>query len=259
MLMTAKSVKGYALRGIDGVIGEVEEFYFDDHHWAIRYLVADTGHFLPGRTMLISPYALGAMSLAERQVAVSLTKKQIADAPSLDSDKPVSRQYEDAYFGYYGWPAYWSGPNMWGPYADIVRDRARWKTAPRYEATGDEHLRSTREVSGYHIHASDGGIGHVADFVIDADTWAIRYLVVDTKDWLPGKTVLISPRWIERVSWGESKVFVGLSLENIESAPEYREDSLLPRDYEARLHEHYGRRGYWDAMPAGAYENQAVV
>ena len=258
MLITAKSVKGYALHSIDGVIGAVKEFYFDDHHWVIRYLVADTGNYLPGRQVLISPYALGAMSRPERHVAVFLTKKQIEDSPSLNSDKPVSRQFEDAYSGYYGWPAYWSGPHMWGANPNIVRDSARWSDIPRNGITGNHHLRSTREVSGYHIHASDGEIGHVADFVIDDDTWAIRYLIIDTKSWLPGKKFLISPRWIERVSWSESKVFVTLSREIIKRSPEYQEESLITRDYEAKLHAHYGRRGYWDEMPASTYENKAI-
>ena len=123
MLNKAKTLKGYKLDSLDGEIGKVKEFYFDDQHWAVRYLVADTGNWLTGRQVLISPYALGAVNQEEQHISIDLTKKQIEDSPSLDSDKPVSRQFEESYYGYYGWPAYWDGPYMWGPYPYIVRDR----------------------------------------------------------------------------------------------------------------------------------------
>ena len=127
MLNKAKTLKGYKLDSLDGEIGKVKEFYFDDRHWTIRYLVADTGNWLTGRQVLISPYALVAVIKEEQHIAVDLTKKQIEDSPSLNSDKPVSRQFEEAYYGYYGWPMYWAGPYMWGDYPYIVRDREKWK------------------------------------------------------------------------------------------------------------------------------------
>jgi hypothetical protein len=134
---------------------------------------------------------------------------------------------------------------MWGSYAHLELDRNKWgRTA--LEVTGwDTHLRSTREVTSYHLHALDGEIGHVDDFIIDDDTWAIRYLVVATKNWWPGKKVLISPRWIESVSWDDRKVVIGLSRETIKAAPEYTDESLLTRDYETGLHRYYDREGYW--------------
>ena len=89
-------------------------FYFDDHHWTIRYLVADTGNWLISRQVLISPHALAAINREKRSISIRLTKKQIEESPSLDSDKPVSRQFEDAYHRYYGLPAYWSGSYTWG-------------------------------------------------------------------------------------------------------------------------------------------------
>jgi hypothetical protein len=115
MLIKAKTVKGYTLESLDGEIWTVKEFYFDDRHWAIRYLVANTGNWLTGRQVLISPYALVALNNEKQYIEINLTKKQIEDSPSLDSDKPVSRQFEDAYNGFYGWPTY-RGPFMWGAY-----------------------------------------------------------------------------------------------------------------------------------------------
>ncbi|OGV69451.1 MAG: photosystem reaction center subunit H [Lentisphaerae bacterium RIFOXYA12_FULL_48_11] len=245
MLNNAKTLNGYKLHSLDGEIGKVKEFYFDDKHWTVRYLVADTGNWLPGRQVLISPYSLISVNSEEQNIAINLTKKQIEDSPALDSNKPVSLQFEETYYRYYSWPIYWSGPYSWGAYAYIVRDRNNWKEASQREKTWDPNLRSTHEVSGYNIHATDGDIGHVEDFIIDDETWAIRYMIIDTRNWLPGKQVLVSPQWIERVSWQESKVFVNHSRESIKQSPEYAEKQLLTRDYETRLHRHYERQGYW--------------
>jgi hypothetical protein len=239
------------LDSLDGEIGKVKEFYFDDRFWTIRYLVADTRNWLSGRQVLISPYALVAAIKEDHNVVVELTKKQIEGSPSLNSDKPVSRQFEEDYYAYYGWPMYWAGgPYMWGSYPYIARDRKKWGEFKPGEKAWDPNLRSTHAVSGYYIQAVEGEIGHVEDFVIDEETWAIRYLIVSTRNWWPGKKVLVSPQWIERVSWSEAKVFVGLSRETIKQAPEYTDESLLTRDYEAGLHGHYNRQGYWVDKPA---------
>lgn len=248
MLHKVKTLKGYSLESLDGEIGAVKEFYFDDKQWTIRYLVADTGNWLTGRHVLISPHALVEAIKEERHISVNLTKKQIEDSPSLDSDKPISRQFEEAYNGYFEWPAYWGGPYGAYPYA-VVRDRQKMSDNNQGEKEWDPHLRSTLEVSSYHIQALDGEIGHVDDFVIDDETWAIRYLIIDTRNWWPGKKVLVSTQWIERVSWNESKVFVNLTREAIKQAPEYSEESLITRDYETILHVHYNRRVYWIDEP----------
>jgi len=102
MLNKVKTLKGYKLKCIDGEIGKVKEFYFDDHHWTIRYLVADTGNWLVGRQVLISPYALDGVNNEDQYIIINLTKNQIENSPSLDSDKPISRQYEKNYYTYYG-------------------------------------------------------------------------------------------------------------------------------------------------------------
>ena len=249
MLSKAKTLKGYKLDSLDGEIGKVKEFYFDDRHWTIRYLVADTGHWLTGRQVLISPYALVAIVREEKHIAVELTKKQIEDSPSLNSDKPVSRQFEQSYYGYYGYPMYWGGLCAWGAYPYLVRDRKMWSNLTHGEKAWDAHLRSTHAVSGYQIQAADGEIGHVEDFLIDDETWAIRYLIIGTRNWWPGKKVLVSPQWIERVSWGEWKVYVNISRETVKQSPEYTEASLLTREYETKLHRHYNCQGYWVDEP----------
>ena len=245
MLYKSKTLQGYKLDSLDGVIGKAQEFYFDDQYWVIRYLVADSGNWLTGRRVLLSPYALVAVDRKKQHIIVNLTKKQIEDSPSLESDKPVSRQFEEAYYGYYDWPMYWGGPNMWGNYPDIVRGREKWREYGKDEKPWDPHLRSTNTVCGYNIQSSDGEIGHVEDFVIDEQNWAIRYLIINTQNWWPGKRVLIATQWIEKVSWSELKIVVNLSRELIKQSPEFTDESLLSRDYEVGLHGHYSRQGYW--------------
>ena len=171
MLNKVKTLKGYRLDSLDGEIGKVKEFYFDDTYWTIRYLVADTGNWLSDRLVLISPNALLAVNREAQNIAINLTKKQIEDSPPLESDKPVSRQYEKAYHIYYGWPMYWMGPYGWGPYPYIVHDRYAFSRDEAEKKEWDPHLRSTNAVSGYHIQASDGEIGNVEDFIVDDETW----------------------------------------------------------------------------------------
>ena len=245
MLIKAKKLNGYKLDGLDGEIGKVKDFYFDDRHWTIRYLVADTGNWLVANQVLISPYALNAVEKFEKDISVNLTKAQIEKSPPLSSHKPVSLQFEEDYYGYYGWPSYWSGTSVWGDNPFIERDRNKWPKSSKPAKSWDRHLRSTHAVTGYHLQALDGEIGHVEDFIIDDENWTIRYLVVTTKNWWPGKKVLVSPLWIERMSWDDSKVFTNLSRQTIKESPEYSEESLLTRDYEIGMHHHYNRKGYW--------------
>jgi hypothetical protein len=245
MLIKATALMGYKFDSLDGEIGKVKEFYFDDRHWAVRYLVADTGQWMSYRQVLISPYALGDVNREKQNIAIDLTKKQIENSPPLDSDKPVSKQFEDAYHEHYGWPVYWNGPSMWGFFPDPAGNRANGPAPYRVEKPWDPHLRSTHSVTGHRIQATDGEIGHAKDFIIDDETWAIRYLIIDTGNWWPGKKVLVSPRWIERVSWTEESVFVNLSRESIKRSPEYTDESPPTRDYETILHRHYDFEAYW--------------
>lgn len=127
---------------------------------------------------------------------------------------------------------------------DAVEEEMR-EEGPSEKVRGDPHLRSARVVSGYDIHAVDGEIGHVTDYLVDDKDWVIRYLLVDTRDWLPGRTVLVSPQWIERVDWSETAVHVTLTRAEIETSPEHDPEEPPEREYELLLYKHYERRGYW--------------
>lgn len=245
MLIKAKSLKGYKLNGVDGDVGSVKEFFFDDKFWTIRYLVANTGNWFTNKQVLISPYLIQSVDYESELVNVNLSKQQIKDSPEYESDKPVSRQFEETYADYYGTPVYWGGAYMWGENAFLERDRERWSTRNDYQESWDSNLRSTKDVTGHNFQALDGEIGEVDDFIINDDTWTIRYLILDTNSWLPGKKILISTQWIDRISWDEQKVYVNLSRETIKHVPEYDEDLVISREYENQLHNHYNREGYW--------------
>ena len=252
MLRNVKDLQGYAIRATDGVIGKVEDMYFDDGGWAIRYLVVDTGSWLSGRKVLISPVAIGHPDWLGQLLPVSLTKAQVENSPDIDTREPVSRQHEATYLGYYGYPYYWGGAGLWGMGAypgDLTTAgaieanmKARQTPAP---TSGDHHLRGCRAVIGYHIHATDGDIGHVEDFIVDDRTWAIRYLVVNTSNWWVGHSMLIAPPWIRAVDWSTETVSVDLARHAIKAAPKYDAVAQFTREQEQALYEHYGRTGYW--------------
>ena len=244
MLMNAMQLEGFVIRATDGEIGHVDQLYFDDGTWAIRYLTVKTGGWLEDREVLISPISVISTDWQAKRIDVSLTMKQVEDSPNIDTHRPVSRQDEAAYLGYYGYPYYWGFYPMGlvDPTAnfnnELLADRIRKEST-------DSHLRCIQAVTGYHIVASDGEIGHVQGFVLDDETWAIRYMEVATRNWLPGKTVLVAPSWIQRVSWSDSTVYVALSRDAIQTGPEFDKSAPITRDYEDRLYIHYQLEPYW--------------
>lgn len=250
MLTNNKNLKGLVIRAKDGEIGTVDHLYFDDQVWAVRYLTVQTGSWLGDRKVLISPHSIQQVDWKANRIDVSLTRKQVENAPNIDTHRPVSRQHEVEYYGYYGYPYYWNGPYMWGssyyPSAPVPMTAPQGTLAERIrQAAAESHLRSTEAVTGYHIDAKDGEVGHLDRFIVDDETWAIRYLEVATKNWWPGKRVLVSPAWVERVSWEESKVFVAVTREAIKTCPEYVDSVPITREYENKLYFHYGRPPYW--------------
>jgi hypothetical protein len=250
MLRKTKELRGYRLGARDGELGHLKDFYFDDQTWTVRYVVADTGDWLSHRKVLLSPFAVtGIQDTPHKTVEFSLTKKQIEESPSIDAHKPVSRQFEAQYSQYYGLPYYWPGPLLWGPLempgAYIPASIPVESHSSLPHESEDSHLRSANEVSGYRIQALDDAFGHIEQFILDDETWAIRYLVADTRNWWAGKRVLLAPSWISWVSWPEARVYVDLDRETVRRGPEYNPASPLTREYEQSLFEHYNREPYW--------------
>jgi hypothetical protein len=245
MFKHVKSLQGYKLKAIDGQIGKIDDFYFDEKYWTIRYLVDNSGGWLKNRQLLVSPYAVGEVSQSDHQITIKLTKQQIVDSPPLAENHPVSKDFERDYHNYYGWPAYWYGSSMWGADPFLNPNPSIWKESLKFESW-DSHLRSTNNTNYFSVHSTDGKIGSVRDFLVTDSTWTIRYLVVDAQKWWPGNYLLISPQWLYSSNWDESKFIVNLSREQIKTSPPYFDDIQLTREYEAELYKHYNRNGYWD-------------
>jgi len=247
MLRSLHNLEGSTLHASDGEIGRVRQALFDDQTWALRYLVVQTGGWLFGREVLIPPLAIRRIDDDGASLSVDLSREQVKHSPGIDTHKPVARQHEIDHAGYYGDAAYWGGPYMdstsghpvLAPIAPAATDRAladhETEVAPE-----DLHLRSSDEVRGYRIHASDGEIGHVDDFLFDDDDWTIRYLEIDTRNWWPGgKTVLIATESIADIDWIASTVTVALPRDTIRASPAYDAVAGINRDYQAALHAYY--------------------
>lgn len=260
MLRRLNELVGYDISAADGEIGNVDDFYFDDLNWAIRYMIADTGGWLTGKKVLISPYSLGHPDWNNKKFPVNLTKEQVEKSPGIGVDEPVSRQYETELTGYYGWPAYWLGSSglysgidgIYGPKNEpppsAIEPVADMEVKKHKDSeTHDLHLRSLDDVTGYKIHVSDGKIGHVDDFIVDDDNWIIRYMLLDTRDWFPGgKRVLIAPFWIESINWDESVVMVNLTIDKVRNSPELDISKPINRQYETELFDYYSKPKYWE-------------
>jgi uncharacterized protein YrrD len=249
MLRSANDLIDFSIAATDGDIGRVEEFYFDEEQWTIRYIVVNTGGWFNQRKLLISPLSVERTDLMLRHIETPLTREEVKASPRLEAAREMSRSHEAAYNKYYRFPDYWRGAKLWGAAEspkeiDLHRSRAR-NPDPGAPDSFTRHLRGTGQVAGYAIAARDGTIGHVDDLIIDDETWTIRYFAIDTRNWWPGKKVLLSPRWITRVGWQEKQVFVDLPREEIKSSPEYNDAAPIEREYEERLHEYYGEDRYW--------------
>jgi len=224
-------------------LGRVEDFYFDEDKWTVRYIVVTTGTWLTGRSVLVSPLSVDRLRWNDGRVDVRLTEAQIKAAPSADLAQPISQQWEAEYSMYYGIPNYWAGPGIWGigmtPSEALSAVEVTPPSTPVPRDT--RHLRAVKEVAGYHIHARDGEIGHVDDFLTDDRSWTIRYLMIDTSNWIGGRTVLIPPEWAHRIDWADKQVYVDVTREAVKESPEYDPAADIDGKYEQRLADAYRR------------------
>jgi hypothetical protein len=246
MLWDASLIKGYVIAAHDGQLGGVSDFLFEDVHWMIRWLVVDTGHWLAGRKVLLPPSALGHPNVQARRFPVNLTMQQVKDSPEIDTQRPVSRQMEEHIYDFYGWERYWMGA-MAAPFvAPPCRpgsNTLKLVSAEKPSNADDPHLRSAAALLGYHIHATDADMGHVADFIVDDVSWRIRHLVIDTRNWWPGQQVLISPRTIRKIDWVDRSIHLNISRQQIEHSPAYDPAKMADRADEGLVLKYYRRRG----------------
>jgi hypothetical protein len=258
MLWNASAIKGYAISASDGKIGTINDVLFDDTSWLARWLVVDTGNWLSGRKVLLPSSALGHVDATQEVCSIKLTVQKIKDSPDIATDRPVSRQMESSLYGHYGYSPYWNsgygymggigylggygymgGPGGAMPITLGMRPHENEISDAELDRL-DVHLRSIDAVTGYHIHASDGHIGHVEDFLIDDSDWSIRYLVVDTKNWWPGKTVLISPRPVAEIDWTDRVVSINLPRNKLQAGPAYDASMTIDSAFDEKFQTYYG-------------------
>jgi hypothetical protein len=253
MLWSASTFNNYAIAAIDGRLGAIKDWLFDDVSWSVRWLVVDSGRWLSDRKVLLPPSVLGRIDEKLREISTTLTARQVKDSPPTDTNWPVSRQMETDIYDYYGWMPYWSNTALTSPDGGADGGLAapplpglrlgHQGSKSRREHGDDPHLRSTEFVTGYRIQASDGEIGHVADFLLGETDWRIRYLVVDTKNWWPGKKVLISPRSATKIDWTDKLVYLDLDRQKVKDSPPYDSSTLADAAFEKELQDYYDHGG----------------
>ena len=246
MLLSSKNALQFSLAAKDGAVGEVYDFYIEDSTWTIRYLVANTGSWLIRKKVLLSPLSIVKdVDLHNLSFKLDLTKAQIEEAPPADLIKTISEQYERRFFKHYKMKPYWEGANLWGD-SDLLKD-IQGVTVDLHEGKKKRKstLRSAKEITGYHIQAEDGEIGHIDDFIYEEETWKIRYVIVDTRNWLPDNLVTISPDWITSVDWLNKKVIVDVNKNAIKDAPQFDSSKPINRSYETKVYDYFGRPVYW--------------
>ncbi len=265
MLRKLHNLLGYKVEALDERIGSIDDFYFDDHSWTVRYVIVDTGSWLVGRRVLISPEEIKAINSAPETVSINLTREQIENSPTIETDQPISRQHEMELQSYYGWPGYWTVSPMMGmpmmttpmgipagvAEAEVLEGTENEALSGALPSTGDQgkvvdsNLRSIREVTGYHIHASDGDIGHIQDVFAGENDWIIRYFLVDTRNWWAGKHVLLARDWVKNIEWSDRSITVNVSRDQVKDSPEYDPHEPVSHEYESALHNYYMFPGYW--------------
>lgn len=260
MLNVVSSLKGFEIQAKDGSLGIVSDFLFDDSTWKVRWMVVDTGRWLTGRKVLIHPAAVVSAEYGTRELTVALSKAQVEDSPDILQDRPVSRQMQNDLYSYYGWDPLWAGgmlgAGMYGGgtgaiasplSAPVYFGASAVREAERGEVNlddGDPHLRSIAEVTGYHVHATDGNIGHVEDFLVESESWAVRYLIVNTSNWWVGQHVLISPYAVKEVDWSDHRIGLDIARDKVRSSPSWNPADTINSEFERRLHSHYDWPGH---------------
>lgn len=260
MLNVVSTLKGFEIQAKDGSLGTVSDFLFDDSTWEVRWMVVDTGRWLTGRKVLIHPSAVVSAKYEARKLTVALSKAQVKDSPDILQDRPVSQQMQSDLYNYYGWNPLWNrglpgsgiysgamngggiGANAANLSAPIYFGASAVREAERDEVIlddGDPHLRSITEVTGYHVHATDGNIGHVESFLVESDRWGIRYLVVDTSNWWVGQHVLISPHAVKDVDWSAHSIGLNIARDKVRSSPPWNPAKIMTEAFDKQLHRHY--------------------
>lgn len=242
MLWSIKSLRGYTIKAVDGEIGKTEDFFIDDQQWILSYVVVNTGAWLVGRKVLLSPIAFHQPEWTSHCFPIELTKEQVKNSPDVDLEQPISRQHQEELHNYYDWPYYWAMRRSLHP-EPIPPVSSPASSNPQLHAqkARNSHLRSTQEVIGYHIQTTDGDLGHIEDFIVEDELWLIRYVAINTNNWGMGKKYLVSPTNIQHLVWDKKKVYLTLSTQQVQEGLEYNPAEPVNRQHEIRFYDYYGR------------------
>lgn len=252
MLRRIHEIEGFKIHASDGEIGRVASLLFDDELWAVRYALVDTGPWIFGKSVLVSPVHVKTIDFDNHEVRVDLTRDQVKESPQVATHEPVSRAKERQFHQYYRIPVYWGGTGLWGtqmyptfmPGVNYVNESVEKLSAG---TSRENHLRSSREVRGYSLEAEDGRVGKVSDMLMEEDSYAVRYFVIEIDRELSAGSLLISPDWVTGVRWIDAAIHVPCSVEMVTSAPgRDRADPPIDRELEAELYRHYRSTGYWE-------------
>lgn len=252
MLKRLNEINGFSFHTPEGSIGSCKDTLFDDNRWTVRYLDVDTGNWLPGRRVLLSPISLGEPSWETGEIPTQLSKKQIQDSPSLESHLPVSKTWEDSFFNFHGWPYYGVGMHMWGlthyPDEDDLKKVHEIQTQPQTLSKRKSNLRSSKELIGYEVSTQDGHLGSVEDYLFDTRSWTIRYLVVKTTQAFEADEIIIAPSWVSNIDWTGRQCVLELTQADIKLSPQVagQLNDHLDREFELKLHRHYEKPVYWE-------------
>jgi hypothetical protein len=237
MLRSIRELQAFTIRATDGDIGRVDHFLFDDAQWTLRYVVVDTGEWLPGRRVLVSPRNVAHINVGSHTVELDLTKERIYGSPGIDEAMPVSRQKETEFHDYYDYPYYWTflggtgSRAAWSHPAGAVLPPLPGRPARggQRQAGSDPHLRSSKEIAGYAVQASDGEMGYVRDAIVDDENWMVRYVVIRTGSWLGGHDVMVPAGRVTQIDWEGSRVHFDGTRDEIRNSAHYDPATVLNR------------------------------
>lgn len=262
MLFAVSGLEGCPVKASDGDVGSVKDFLFDDENWKIRWMVVGAGKWLPGRQVLIHPSAIAPLTLPPKpklpmmsqgdtlELTVNLTKHQIEQGPYSGEDELVDKDMEALLYDYYGWDPYWGATHFGGellPNAEqrmVADEVGREADAATPLVDGGPRLHSVAALKGYHVHALDGDIGHVENVLADDENWEIRYLIIATRNWWPGKVVQLAPYAVKDIDWSDRRINMNVSRDQVRSAPAWDPLALADEAREDELHRHFGWPGY---------------
>ncbi len=261
MLYSAATIKKLKIQTSDGAYADIEDIYFDDISWSIRYFVADIGTWLSARLVLVSPEAIRRYSEESKTFQTNLTRQQIIDSPAFDSEKTVSRQHEENLRQFYGWSPYWfasrdiyplAGIYMYPLYGASLSHEGGWRedqlpptvagdvqTRVDQDKEQEVHLRSFNEVLNYSLRAIDGDIGELDDLLIESETWRITHIIADARKWWPGGQFVIDRGLVQDISWNDRNIVVSMTRDEVKDAPPYDRDRGISHSDEIILSHYY--------------------